>query len=190
MSIEFVEGKVKSDAYYLRLGVGITIKKVEVGERIELEVSSDAENGRTIVLNLDTEILPVQELADLRVLHDDENVGLADNYVDVLNPTDDENEMEYFAIRGENGIQVLVSIPSFSKRAITIVTLARAPGIPILYLLVVVVAVSAVILLAVYRKYLSKRFKARPPKLPGRKVGKLRLARPRKIRLKRGKGLS
>jgi predicted transcriptional regulator len=55
-------------------------------------------------------------------------IGLADNYADILDPTD-ENEPEYLILKGGKGAQILVSIPSFSTRTITITTLPTVPVI-------------------------------------------------------------
>ncbi|MEM2481169.1 MAG: hypothetical protein QXR87_06490 [Candidatus Hadarchaeales archaeon] len=57
---------------------------------------------------------------DREVLVDNVPAGLADDYEDVLDPTDDGGRCEYLILKGGRGTQLLVSIPGFSSRTITI----------------------------------------------------------------------
>jgi hypothetical protein len=125
-----------------------------IGEKIEVVVSSEVENGKTVVVNVDNRVLPVGLIA--RVLVDNVEIGLADSYEDVSDPTD-EDVPEYFILKGGRGAQVLVSLPSFSARTITITTLPTLPtvGVPPLYVIVIGAIVIAVVLLAGIWRYVS-----------------------------------
>ena len=103
--------------------------RVSLGEKVEVTVSSEVENGKTIMLNIDNQTIPVPEPGEIRVLYDNVEVGLADDYSDVLNPTN-ENVPEYLILLGEKGAQVLVSIPQFSVHTITITAQIPKEGAP------------------------------------------------------------
>jgi len=103
---------------YEHENVRIRLGEVVVGSKVEVVVES-TENHKTVIINVENEVLPVRAL---RVFVDNVEMGLADDYADVLDPTN-ENVPEYLILVGGKGIQVLVSIPYFSGRVITI----RAP---------------------------------------------------------------
>lgn len=99
----------------------------EAGDnKVTVSVSSDVSTGTTLVVNVDNAVVPISSLDELVVLFDNENIELADDYDDVLDATD-EDEPEYLVLVGAEGIQVLVSIPSFSTHTVTIST-AAAPS--------------------------------------------------------------
>jgi WD40 repeat protein len=132
---------------YEHANIRTKLLDVVVGERVEIEVSSEVEDGKTIMINLDNRVLPVGQIE--RVLVDDENIGLADDYADALNPTD-EDVPEYFVRKGGGGAQVLVSIPSFSTCTITIVTLTPASVVePVVGITLYVIVGGAMVLLIV-----------------------------------------
>jgi len=87
--------------------------------KVTIKLSSVKQDGRTIAVNVDRDILPVREERDVLVLYDGKEIMLASNYTDVLNPND-EDVPEYFVIMLSHRIRVLVSIPSFSSHMITI----------------------------------------------------------------------
>jgi hypothetical protein len=95
-------------------------------------------------------------VGQIMVLVDNENIGPADDYDDVLDPTN-EDVPEYLILVGQKGAQVLVSIPSFSTRTITIATLPTVPavGIPPLYLVVVAAIALVAVLVAIIWRYLQ-----------------------------------
>ncbi len=118
-----VEGgnpRVSKDFEHL---VSVRVSNVVVNHRVDLEVSSDLKGGRTVLLNISHEVLPPGQL---RVLFDNQEIPMADDYADVLNPDDDESA-EYLILVGAKGAQVLVSIPGFSTHTITITTLPTQP---------------------------------------------------------------
>jgi len=96
--------------------------------KIEVNISSDETGGKTIVIDADNETFNVININNIRVKYDGEIIGMASNYSDVLNPDDDNGTAEYLIIIGSDGIQVLVSIPSFSDHVISITEIGSAVG--------------------------------------------------------------
>jgi len=131
--------------------------EVSVGEKVEVTVSSEVEKGKTVILNIDDHTLPVLQLDGIIVLYDNEEIGPADDYEDVLDPTD-ENVPEYLILIGEKGIQVLVSIPRFSTHTITITHVPEVPPAALNVVLIIGIAVLVVgIIIALTVKLPHKR---------------------------------
>lgn len=107
------------------------------GTNIEVRVDSPVENGKTVLINIDNYTKKVLQLDHITVWIDNEEINQADNYDDVLDPTNDGGEAEYLILVGGNGVQVLVSIPHFSAHTITVGTMPTVPtaGVPPLYLM-------------------------------------------------------
>jgi WD40 repeat protein len=125
--------------------------EIEVrGTNIEVRVDSK-ENHKTVLVNIDDYTKKVLQLDRIGVWVDNVQIEQADDYDDVLDPTDDEDEPEYLVLVGRNGAQVLISIPRFSTRTITIAALPTA-GIP-LYIMIVIALVVVAISLRVTWKY-------------------------------------
>jgi hypothetical protein len=158
---------------YEHENIQIELENVVIEERIDIAVTSGVENGKTIVINVDDRVLPVGLIQ--RILVDNEEIGRADNYADVLDPTD-ENVPEYFIREGDRGAHILVSIPSFSTRIITIMTRRVEPvtEIPLHLIIgasVLVLAVVAGFLWVRVRKPkpLVKPPPEKPPEVPPEK---------------------
>ncbi len=118
--------------------------------KVDVTVSSDVDNGKTIVLNVDNATMPVLQLGEVRVLYDNVEIGQADSYEDILNPTN-ENVPEYLVILGNKGIQVLVSIPTFSPHTITITTLPTQPfGAPLPIHVIIIAAIGMAVVFALF----------------------------------------
>jgi hypothetical protein len=154
------------------LTLGEQLGDVMVGEKIEVVVESDVENGRTVLINIENEVLPVGWIQ--RVLVDNVEIGLADDYADVLDPTD-ENVPEYLILKGGKGAQVLVSIPSFSTRTIAVAALPTlsVAEIPPAYLIVVAALVLVVVVIVIIWRYLwvgARKLPKTPPAPPKAKV--------------------
>jgi hypothetical protein len=111
----------------------ITAKKVEVGNRIEMEVSSTSENGKTVVINVDDLVFPNLDEAVKRgratVLFDNQAIKQAEDYADILDATNDDGA-EYLVLLGARGAQVLVSIPHFSDHTITVASAPTTALVP------------------------------------------------------------
>lgn len=90
-------------------------------------VSSDNETGRTIVAHVDRSALP-GNASGMEVRFDGEPIELADDLADVLDPSND-NGAEYVILEGQGGVQVLVSVPSFSTHTVEV---AGLPGAEVL----------------------------------------------------------
>jgi parallel beta-helix repeat protein len=121
-------------------------------EFVEVEVESDV--GRTVLLSIENEVLPLGWVWEVTV--DNLPIQMADDYTDVLDPTD-ENVPEYLILKGGRGAQVLVSIPGFSARTIAVTaTMPTVPtiGIPPVYLVVIALIVLVAVLLAIISRYL------------------------------------
>jgi parallel beta-helix repeat protein len=149
ISISIIAGVPMIEYDYQHPDIEISVE-VEIGEDVEVRVSSELPYGKTILVHLDRQTLPVTRLEDLVILLDGENVGLAANYGDVLDPTD-ENVPEFLVMFGAEGIQVLVSIPGFTERTITIAVYPTVPvvGFPSLYMVALVAIVLLFAILAV-----------------------------------------
>ena len=130
---EEVEIISKEDIYSPEMSVETDAKP----GKVIVKVSSDVPKGRTIVINIDYDTLPISELDELLILYDGMEIGLADDYADVLNPYN-EDVPEYLVLMGARGIQVLLSIPYFSTHTIEISKLASIEismiGLPSIYL--------------------------------------------------------
>jgi parallel beta-helix repeat protein len=120
VSVEMVGGTHVTTKEYQHQEIDIRVMGVSIGENIRVKVSSQAPSGRTILLHVDNHILPISEPWEIDVFCDGREVKPAIDYGDVLDPTN-ENVPEYLVLFGARGIQVLVSIPSFSDHTITIV---------------------------------------------------------------------
>jgi PKD repeat protein len=130
--------------------------EIEVrGTNIEVRVDS-GENYKTILVNIDDYTKKVLQLDRIGVWVDNVQIDLADDYDDVLDPTDDGDKAEYLVLLGDNGVQVLVSIPRFSTRTITIAALPTVPTVeaPPPYILIVAALVIMVVLVVIIWRYL------------------------------------
>jgi uncharacterized membrane protein len=107
--------------------VEVAVKEISVGNKVELEVSSESDDGRTVIINIDNQILP--DISNAKVFYDGGEIGLANDYSDILDSTD-ENVPEYLILTGASGTQVLVSVHHFSAHTITVTTAAAAVSPP------------------------------------------------------------
>jgi hypothetical protein len=108
--------EVKRDFQHEQVQTQVEVK----GNNVIAKISSENREGRTVVLNIDNHILPVVNVQHVKVEVDGKEIPLADNYEDVLDPMNDGDQAEYLILVGGEGIQVLVSLPHFSTRTITI----------------------------------------------------------------------
>lgn len=101
--------------------------------------------------NIENTVLPIPSIENILVLFDGKEIGMADNYADVLNPND-ENVPEYLVLLGARSTQVLVSIPHFSTHTIEITRRGQevpsAQWVIVLGLsLIAIIAVATVVIL-------------------------------------------
>jgi len=117
--------------------------------RVRVQITASGE-GKTLVLNVHKEVL---NATNVTVTLDGDIIPKADDYDDVLNIGVDESA-EYLILIGSNGVQILISIPSFSTHTIEVAlaeeeeTGATTPGFD---LLVTITIVSFIVILS-YRK--------------------------------------
>ena len=106
---------------------------------LRIVVSSELDEGRTIVLNVDEELLASTDASDLILryfdLHNQTDGSVIETEVvfaaasslqDVLEPMDDGGQPEFWVVEDANGVQVLVSVPHWSAHAITVASIATA----------------------------------------------------------------
>ncbi|MEM2619515.1 MAG: PKD domain-containing protein [Candidatus Hadarchaeales archaeon] len=125
----------------------LLVTRVEAGREVEVAVDSPTPAGKTVLLNVEKALLPSQ----LVVLVDNAEIPMADNYEDVMDPTNEE-VCEYLLLMGGKQIQVLVSIPRFSRRVITIRGPLAAEGTRAPLLLAVGILLIVAVLLYTFRK--------------------------------------
>ncbi len=108
-------------------------QQTTVADPIRIEVSSELEEGRTIVVNLEDGLLPSGDAKDLVLEYFNVNDDGTQTQVyffeadgglqDILDPTDDDGRPEYWVVSDANGLQVMVSVPSWSTHAITVASI-------------------------------------------------------------------
>ncbi|MFN4133918.1 MAG: Ig-like domain-containing protein, partial [Candidatus Hadarchaeales archaeon] len=155
VKVEAATGEVKFENEFKHQQVSAVVQKR--GNNIEVQLTSENTEGRTAIINIDNYALPIINIEHVQVFVDGTQINMADNYDDVLNPADDGDRPEYLILVGGQGVQVLVSIPHFSTRTITIGTMPTVPvaGVPSFYLVVAAAIVLVVVILAVVWRYIS-----------------------------------
>jgi hypothetical protein len=118
---ETKQAQVKKDFQHEQVQTQVEVK----GNSVIARISSENREGRTVILNVENSVLPVVNTRQVKVEVDGQEIPLADSYEDVLDPTNDADQAEYLILLGGEGIQVLVSLPHFSTRTITI----RGPAV-------------------------------------------------------------
>lgn len=104
---------------------GVNITKLDVTKGVvSFTVSgNESSSGKTVVINVNSSVFNSDK--DIAVEYDGETIKMADDINDVLNPNDDGSNPEYLITRGNNGAQILVSIPHFSEHEIMIYSVAE-----------------------------------------------------------------
>ncbi|MEM2978775.1 MAG: NosD domain-containing protein, partial [Candidatus Hadarchaeales archaeon] len=104
--------------------------RVVVGAaEIKVEIASPTPEGKSVLINLDNRTLEGLGSKEMRIFVDQVEALPAEDYVDVLDPTNDGDRCEYLILLGTKGAQVLVSIPHFSLRVIS-VRASVVPSVP------------------------------------------------------------
>jgi len=101
--------------------LNISIEQVE-NNTVSINISSELSQGTTVSLSVSSDILEVMQEENVTILFDGEQIQMADNYDDIMNPDDDGGAAEYLVVVGSKDVEVLVSIPHFSAHSITITT--------------------------------------------------------------------
>jgi hypothetical protein len=142
-------------SYYLQ---GLNIAIMDVSDfKIEVRISADFEEGTVIVLNIDKETFEITADDQIEVRLDGELVALAEPSV-VLAKTG-ENPLYFIGI-GTSGVQLILYIPHFSERILTIEKLAER-GIELStkpskltesMIVVVAIGIAIVVAIVIYAK--------------------------------------
>ncbi|MFA5943400.1 MAG: hypothetical protein WC876_02920 [Candidatus Thermoplasmatota archaeon] len=124
---------------------------------IRIEVSAELDEGRTIVLNLNRSLLEnldpdslvlryfdLHAQADGSVVETEVVIRMASSLQDILDPTDDLGQPEYWVVEDANGLQAMFTIPHWSAHAITVGSLALITSPNVLAGLAIGVAGSVV----------------------------------------------
>jgi hypothetical protein len=148
-SLTVRSGEVRKDFEHGQVRAWVEVAKCGV---VEAKVSSESGEGRTVILNIDNSVLGVVSIQQVKVEVDGQPVPLASDYDDVLDPSNDGDWPEYLILVGGQGIQVLVSIPHFSTRTITVRGPAGAPTARTPLLVAVGIVVISLTLLLVFWK--------------------------------------
>jgi hypothetical protein len=150
VSLTVRSGEIRKDFEHGQVTARVEVVKPGV---VEAKVSSESGEGRTVILNIDNSVLGVVSIQQVKVEVDGQPVPLASDYDDVLDPSNDGGTPEYLILVGGQGIQVLVSIPHFSTRTITIrgAVATSAAWTPLL-VAVGIVVISLILLLVFWKK--------------------------------------
>lgn len=109
--------------------LNISIEQVE-NNTVSINISSELSQGTTVSLSVSSDILEVIQEENVTILFDGEQIQMADNYDDIMNPEDDDGAAEYLVVVGSEDVEVLVSIPHFSAHSITITTGDAGTALP------------------------------------------------------------
>jgi hypothetical protein len=104
--------------------------------KVRVEITATGE-GKTLVLNVHKEVLNTIKVT---VKLNGKVIPKAEDYDDVLDIGINEGA-EYLILIGSNGVQVLISIPSFSTHSIEITEKIETPGFELLAIMIVVLFV-------------------------------------------------
>jgi hypothetical protein len=127
-----VAAKITKDEIESYDDVEITVNRPTKATRdtpFRVEIGAELAEGRTIVLDVDRTTLqgPDLELRYFDLNYDGTETEVvfrqAESLEDILEPTDDAGQPEYWIVEDENGLQVMVSIPYWSTHAVTLASL-------------------------------------------------------------------
>lgn len=109
--------------------LNISIEQVE-NNTVSINISSELSQGTTVSLSVSSDILEAIQEENVTILFDGEQIQMADNYDDIMNPDDDGGAAEYLVVVDSGVVEVLVSIPHFSAHSITITTGDAGAALP------------------------------------------------------------
>ncbi len=141
---------------FSEMSVNYTDMKIETQAKDDKSIQSNVssktlgDEGKIVAYKIYKEALNVENLEELEIRYDGEEIDMAEDYDDLVNPSDG---AEYLVSIGSDSIEVLVMVPHFSSHIIEIADVEETsdggaiPGFTTMLLLL-----SAVIAAAVYRK--------------------------------------
>jgi len=108
------------NSHFMIYSEGLTINATNITKnKISIIINGEEDiTGKTIVVNVEDEVFNNSD--NLTIEYDGEQIKMADDLEDVLNPDNDGSNPEYLIIKGANGTQIIVSIPHFSEHEISI----------------------------------------------------------------------
>jgi hypothetical protein len=123
-------GKTVSDnityEHQITIYNSVNINPVEINQNtISIIVSGDDDiPGKTIAITIDSSMFSTGE--EILIDYDGETINLADDILDALDPTNDNDNSEYFIASDIDNYKILlISIPHFSEHEITIYSLIK-----------------------------------------------------------------
>jgi hypothetical protein len=107
---------------------GVEINQVEAFKnKITVIVTgNETGGGRTIAIAINKSMFDSE--GNLQITYDGEQIVMADNITDVMNPNDDGLHAEYLITIGADGFECLISIPHFSVHTIIISAIVQIVG--------------------------------------------------------------
>jgi hypothetical protein len=104
----------------------ITLYEIDEDQNtILLSVNGEINTGKTIVITLDNNVLPLETI---KIKYDGLLIKQAAGFLDIIDANDDGSNPEYYPIREPNQTILLISVPHFSEHTITISSLVEALG--------------------------------------------------------------
>lgn len=145
---EIVVGPDGSATRDIRYGPGLGIEARPLPSGVELAVSRDVEAGTCVLVSVPEERLETSRLDEIRVTLDGEELLMATNLQALMSQCGRTDSGTYVGIAGEEP-QLLVAVPHFSERTITVQNVAEVVQSPQFQLAVAqAFLVAAVITLA------------------------------------------
>lgn len=152
-----VRGHVGAEATIVRSGGGnrsvvdevvsygnvtVSTLRAERGN-LTLAIEGHGTEGRVVVLNVDGQIVGAERKEDLTVFMDNLSIAEASDLPDVLDPDNDGFLPEYYVVfdPGTQSFQLLVSVPHYSVHILSVNAFIPLPPPPVIFGLVVGVAV-------------------------------------------------
>ncbi len=108
-----------------------TPARINASTPLRVVVSAELEEGRTIIIDVDPALMtgPDLELRYFDVLDDGNETEvvfrMASSLADVLDPSDDGGQPEYWVVEDEDGIHVMASVPHWSTHAIELASVGQ-----------------------------------------------------------------
>lgn len=128
-TVDFVGDKVEEAQY--DESVSLDVGRIITKSMVELFISSDDNLGKAVVINLGKGLLDFLSEDVIVVRFDGDVIGRADDYSDVIDPTDEDVPEFFVNYIDEDSTQVIVSIPSFSDHVFSIMNMDYAEKYPI-----------------------------------------------------------
>ena len=123
--------------------------------KLTLKINGEEQTGKTIVITANKDVLAQ---GDFQISYDAVKINQADNFLDVIDPTNDGSLAEYYIIKEKDQTIILISNPHFSEHTITISSIVEIISVTYAILLFLLITVIAILLFIapVYHFYFKK----------------------------------